>query len=125
MPKVICIDLDGTIIHYYKGKWDKTKFGKPVQGVKKFLLELMKDGWWIIIYTCRNDRNKIGETLLYYGIKKGVHYSAINRRKNVLEGTYKGKCGADIYLDDRGLCFTGNWKKTYKQIKNFKPWEKK
>ena len=125
MQKVICVDLDGTILKWYVGRWDGEKFGQPVPGAKKFLSALISDGWWVIIYTCRGDRNKVSKTLLSYGIRQGVHYSAINRRKNVLQGTYRGKCGADVYLDDRAVKFDGNWKRAYVEVSRFKTWEQK
>jgi hypothetical protein len=123
MRKIICVDLDGTILTWYVGKWDGNKYGKPVPGAKEFLKRLIDDGWWVIIYTCRGERNKVSETLLSYGIEKGLHYSDINRRKDVLKGTYKGKIGADVYLDDRAICFEGNWERAYNQVTNFKTWE--
>ena len=123
--KIICVDLDGTIISYKRGMCSEGKFGKVLPGAKNYLKRLMKDGWWVIIYTVRGNRNKISKALLFNGIRKGVHYSAVNRRKNVILGSYKGKCGADIYLDDRAICFKGNWKKTYNEIRKFKSWVEK
>jgi predicted secreted acid phosphatase len=123
MRKVICVDLDGTILTSVSQPFSADKFGKPVKGAKKFLSVLINDGWWVIIYSVRGDKNKVAKTLLLSGIERGKHYSAINRRKNPLKGSNKGKCGADIYVCDRSITFLGNWKNTYKKIKNFKTWE--
>lgn len=30
---------------------------------------------------------------------------------------------ADVYLDDRGVCFTGDWNLALDQIMNFKTWQ--
>jgi len=125
MRKVICVDLDGTILQWFKGEWDATKYGEPVPGAKEGLAALIRDRWWVIIYTCRGDRNKVAETLLSYGIQKRLHYSAINRRKNVLPGTNPGKIGADVYLDDRNIEFRGDWSDAYKRISTFYPWSGK
>ena len=57
--RVLCVDLDGTILKYTDGWQGVSVFGKPVRGVKKFLRRLKKDGWFIIIYTCRKDKDKI------------------------------------------------------------------
>jgi len=123
--KVIAIDLDNTILHYKKGWLGENVFGKPIVGAKIGLKKIRKLGCWIIIYTCRGNRERIGLILKKYGILKGVHYDAINQRKYILKNSYRGKLGADIYIDDRGLMFTGNWKKTVKQVKNFKIWNEK
>jgi len=124
MKKVICVDLDGTILIYKRGWCEEGKFGKVIPGVKYWLGRLIKDGWWVIIYTVRNT-NKVKETLIFNGIRKGVHYSAINQRKGVIQGTYRGKIGADVYLDDRAVQFKGNWQKAYKEISKFKSWIEK
>lgn len=123
--KIIAVDLDGVILHYRKGMMRKGIFGKAIFGAKEHLKKLIEDGWYVIIYTVRGDREKIKNALSRYGIVKGEHYSAINRRKNVVPGSYRGKCGADIYVCDRTITFTGDWGKTYKKIKNFVPWEGK
>ena len=120
--KIICIDLDGVILSYHTGWLGANVFGKPNPGMKELLETLMKE-YWVIIYTCRGDRKKIAETLNKYGICKKTHYHDINRRKNAWKGTSKHKIGADIYIDDRCICFKGDCKKLYKQIKKFKPWQ--
>ena len=121
--KIICVDLDGVILSYKHGWLGAHTFGKPNPGMKTLLSQLIKDDYWVIIYTCRGDRKKIADTLKKYGICKKTHYEDINRRKGVWEGTSKHKIGADIYIDDRAICFAGNSKKLYKQIKKFKPWQ--
>lgn len=121
---IICIDLDGCVLSYKKGWCGENIFGKPIIGVDEYLWRLRKDGWHVIVYSCRGDRKKVENILKKYHIEKGIHYDAINRRKNVIPGTYKGKIGADIYIDDRAICFRGDWKDTYKKIKNFRIWER-
>jgi hypothetical protein len=119
--KIICVDLDGTILSYKRGWCSEGKFGKVLPGAKTYLKRLIKDGWWVIIWTVRNT-DKVKEALLFNGIQKGVHYSDVNRRKGVIPGSYKGKIGADCYLDDRGIQFKGSWKKAYNEIRKFKSW---
>jgi len=124
-PKIICIDLDGTLIGYKRGYMKDGRFGKVLPGVKKYLLKLKEDGWWVIIYTVRNGRDKIEQLLIGSGIYKGMHYDTINKRRNVYPNSYYGKIGADVYVDDRAITFKGNWKKMYEEIKVFKPWGEK
>ena len=48
---------------------------------------------------------------------------SLNCRAN--ERTKVGKPIADIYVDDRGLQFQGNWDETLTQILSFKTWQEK
>ena len=120
--RIICVDLDGVILTYERGWASEGIFGFPVDEVLMYLRCLKEDGWYVIVYTVRGDREKIVSILSSYGILSKVHYDVVNRRKNVIPGSYKGKIGADVYLDDRAITFKGDWKKAYQQIKMFKPW---
>ena len=121
--RIICVDLDGVILSYIKGWCGDNRYGKPVRGALEGMRKLVLDGWWVVIYTCRGDRNKIGSILANYGFQRGRHYHSINRRKNTISGTYPGKIGADLYLDDRAVTFDGDWVKAFKRVKKFQPWE--
>jgi len=123
--RIICIDLDGVLLSFRSGWLRDDVYGKVLPGAKEGLAKLVGDNWHVIVYTCRKNRKKIEEVLRGYGILKGIHYHAINRRKNSYLNAYKGKIGADVYVDDRAICFEGSWEKTYERIKQFKPWEER
>ena len=115
--KTICIDFDGVISNYkgYKG-WGV--FEPPVDGTIEYMNRLKADGWRIIIFTCRNETKLIQD----YCEQHCIPVDEINRNSTQHPNTNMGKPYADVYLDDRGMCFKGDWKKTYSQLKRFKPW---
>lgn len=120
MPKTICIDIDGTIVHYTD--WvDEKHFGKVLSGAPEATQQLHRKGWYIIIYTTRADKKTTGKFLS----DNGFYFDSINENPYQPENAKGGKPIADIYVDDRAICFNGNWEDTLKEIDNFKPWEER
>lgn len=116
--KTICIDLDGTISHYVDWVDDFT-FGKVLPHCAESLQELKRKDWFIIIYTTRANKQEI-RNFLY---KNRIPFDFINENPNQPENAKGGKPYADIYVDDRAICFNGDWGQTLAEIENFKPWE--
>ncbi len=119
--KTICIDFDGVIHDYSKGWRGIDVYDKPLDGAKEGLQALKDAGWIIIIYTTRNDTPKLREFL----DSNGLVYDYINCNPNQPVGSDKGKLIADVYLDDRGITFEGNWSDSIEKILNFETWQKK
>jgi len=117
--KTICIDFDGVIHDYSKGWRGVDIFDKPIEGADKATTLLKAKGWTIIIFTTRNDTPALREFLDSNHIK----YDYINYNPNQPKGSEKGKLIADIYLDDRGIQFNGDWATAVNQIINFNPWQ--
>lgn len=119
---IIAIDFDGTIAHYdgWKGRG---VFGKPIDGAKEALKFFVDNGHTIIINTCRLEIDDVTK----YLEKNGIEYNYINHSpKNVDNMLHPAKQFADVYIDDRGICFQGFWNKEFIDlVVNFKPWEKK
>ena len=120
-PKVICVDFDGCIAHYQHGYAGRGQFGKPVRGVHKALTRLRECGWKIIIHTSRDERHEI----LAYCADHGIPVDAVN--ENIWDFTGRsmnaGKPCADVYLDDRAVCFQGQWDQAlFNQVVEFQPW---
>jgi glutaredoxin len=107
----ICIDMDGVIAKKIEG----SKIGPPLEGSQDFLLDLIDLGWKVVIFTCRP--KKMVEA---YMEQYGLDYSEINENSSMKLDSPKPI--ADIYLDDRGLTFEGNYKDTLEKILEFKPW---
>lgn len=119
MRKTICIDFDG-VIHDYSNGWQGVDvFGKPVSGAKEGTAALKKAGWSIIIYTTRNDSQALRSWLQ----DNNISYDNINVNPNQPEGSEKGKLIANVYLDDRGILFDGNWEKAIERTLAFTPWQ--
>ncbi len=118
MHKVVCVDLDGTISNFVE--WvDECTFGDPIPNADFALRELKLKGYIIIIYTTRSDKKEIAKFLK----KNKIPFDYINENPNQPANAIGGKPYADLYIDDRGLTFDGDWKDTLKKILSFKTWE--
>ena len=113
---VICIDVDGVIADYSKGFQGAKVIGDPLPGAQNFLKWLKDAGWKIVIFTTR--ATDVMET---YMKKHNLYYDEINDNSS-LRGENPGKPIATVYLDDRGICFNGDFKKAFTDIMNFKVW---
>lgn len=105
--KRIAVDLDGTIFHD-AGDIDATFNNRtdlvPMEDAARYTQELMRDGYEILIYTCRPDYHR---RYLEDQLKRNdiwYHYILFYTKPRV-----------DIYLDNKGMHFTG-WKKAYADI---------
>lgn len=116
--KTICIDIDGTISHFIEWVDSKT-FGDVLPDCAQTIHHLKADGWHVIIYTTRADKAEITKFLN----ANNIPFDSINENPFQPDNAKGGKPFADVYLDDRAICFDGNWKAVYDKIKSFKPWE--
>ena len=117
--KTICIDFDGVIHDYSKGWQGVDVFDRPVNGAKEGTAALKEKGWTIIIYTTRNDTPALRAWLE----ENSISYDYINVNPNQPEGSDKGKLIANVYLDDRGILFDGNWEEAIEKTFGFTPWQ--
>jgi len=119
--KVIAIDFDSTISHYdgFKGVG---VFGKPIQGAAWALKQFKQMGATVVINTCRREANLVAEYLKEHEIPFDyINFSPRNKKLKLSEA----KIAADVYIDDKAINFSGEWKNTYLQTVNFVRWEKK
>lgn len=106
IPIVLAIDFDGTI-----AEASYPELGNPKPNVSYILKYLKWKGYYIIIWTCREDKDldKIKEWCLLHD----VPYDKINEHHPQLLECYKNdtrKICADIYIDDRCLFkLPNNW----------------
>jgi hypothetical protein len=113
-PKILAIDLDNTTL------WDKSpELGNPIDGITLQLEALRAAGWKIVIWTVRDEPEKIAEKLK----AKGVPYDYIN--DHPWNFSSSRKIYADVYLDDRGMNFDGDTKGLAEKIMKFVPWTKR
>lgn len=99
LPSILAVDFDGTLV--------KNKFpdiGERCPSVWEYVLDAQKEGWKIILWTCRN-----GEALkaaVEFCADHGLHFDAINENLDEVKVLYGGdtrKVYADIYIDDRAM----------------------
>lgn len=116
--KTVCIDIDGTISHYIEWVDSKT-FGEVLPHCAETIHHLKADGWLVIIYTTRADKNEISKFLE----ANNVPFDAINENPNQPDNAKDGKPIADVYVDDRAIQFDGDWVGAYEKITGFTSWE--
>jgi len=114
--KVLAVDLDGTLLKY-SGWKGETEFGEPIPGVKEVLQQVRDAGWAIVIWTIRNQP----EALSAHLNKHNIPFDYINQNPYGPPRTGP-KIFADVYLDDRAICFQGETTGLVERILNFKPW---
>jgi len=119
--RIVCVDFDGTIAKYdgFKGIG---VFGEPIKNVKWAMTKLKEFGATVVVHTCRREIHLVKE----YMEEHKIPYDYINfsPRNEKIKASDK-KLAADIYIDDRAICFFGEWHKTFLDVMNFKTWEQR
>lgn len=113
---IIAIDFDGTIAQYdgWKGE---DKFGEPIVGAVAALQHLHHQGHTIIIHTCRLPTKAMINYLIDHDIPfNKINVSPVDERPK----DRPHKLPADVYIDDKALCFKGDWPQMLKLLKKFK-----
>lgn len=129
---IIAVDLDGCISSYKEGWKGPDVFGPLVKDTRWALMLLHQAGHIIIVHTCRY----LTEELRSFLIENGIWFDYVNEdAPNSYEDEYKEqgkdrgrrKVHADLYIDDRGYRFDGDWMKVLDFISSRAviPWEGK
>ena len=108
----LLIDLDGVLNQYGNEKYDENHIPDIKDGAKEFLEKLYAlNKYKLILFTTRN-------TLLAskWLIKNGLDV--------YFENITNVKIPAFLHIDDRDLCFKGNFSQAFEEIINFKPYYK-
>ena len=103
---LILIDLDG-VLNSYKGDYKENHIPKPQKGVWEFLEDLSKN-YIIKIFTTRK-KNLVEPWLKKHNLDK-----YINDITNVKEPAF-------LYVDDRSITYSGDYKELQRAIIDFKP----
>lgn len=112
--KIICLDLDGVIYQNLVWMGSHTLKGNPVPGAKE-TIDKLKEDYKIIINSARfEDSTTIPKVKEWLDLHD-IHYDEIAEKKP----------HADMYIDDKGIGFNGDWNKTLKDIHEFKQWQEK
>ena len=107
--KTVLIDLDG-VLNIYDGNFDKDKIPPVKDGAKEFLKKL-SEKFVIKLFTTRN-KLLASKWLIENGID------------NFIEDITDKKDVCWLYIDDRCICFDGEYKNLSEKIDSFKPWYK-
>lgn len=109
--KKILIDLDGVLNEYGNERFDENYIPEIKIGAKEFLEELSKFAE-LYLFTTRN---------LLLSAKWLIKYDLDKYFKDVTNT----KIPSYLYIDDRTICFKGDYKKALNEIKNFNVYWKK
>jgi hypothetical protein len=107
MSKTLCIDFDDTLYN--------RSTEEPIQGAVEALKQLKSEGHKILILSSRINPELWGE-LVKYRQKEIVDW--MEKYKIPYDKVVPFKPPADLYIDDKGYRFTGNWKETVQDIKS-------
>lgn len=107
--KTILVDLDG-VLNQYNGTFDENIIPEIKDGAIEFVQNLHQN-FTIKIFTTRN-KILTAKWLIENNLDKYI--SDITDIKEP----------AFLHIDDRCICFDGNFNNTINQIQNFKPWYK-
>lgn len=110
-PKIICVDLDG-VLAQYSGWQGPDHIGDPLPGAREFLDSLNDMGYEIVIFSTRSPAAVIAWVQKY------------DLARNYFVGARNEKLPATAYVDDRAICFRGDFSETLMQLKYFKPYWK-
>jgi phosphoglycolate phosphatase-like HAD superfamily hydrolase len=107
---VICVDLDG-VLNDFDGWKGADFFHPPRPGAREFLKTLNDNGYRVIVFT----------------VRWGPHVESWLARHGLSEYVWMvtdKKPAAYVYVDDRAICFDGDFEKALNQIGGFKAhWE--
>lgn len=112
--RTIAVDFDGVIADYdgYKGPG---VLGDPRPDVRNALHTLKAEGWKIVIFTTRG-----WEEIRDYLAKHNIPFDEYNSNQDYRTGGSKPV--ADVYWDDRAICYTGDATLDLDRIRKFRTW---
>lgn len=133
---ILCLDFDG-VLHSYTSKWVRADIipDEPVAGMVPFLEEALKEFDVQIFSSRSNQPDGIAAMKQWLCTHIRRHFDCefhhgspkeFERATIMLESIKfpTEKPPALITIDDRAITFTGKWPKI-KDLKNFKPWNRK
>jgi hypothetical protein len=107
---IVCVDLDG-VLNLYDGWRGADYFHPPRPGAIEFLKALHERNFQVVVHTVRWAPH-VWDWIRLHGLDAYV-YSVTNE-----------KLPAHVYIDDRAICFTGDFQSTLDRVATFRAhWE--
>jgi hypothetical protein len=126
---IICIDFDG-VIHSYEHGWRNGEiYGTVTNGFFEWA-SVMKDHFTLVIYSSRSKDINMQAKMYLWLMDRWHDWIASHSPIGdfIVYGDFEfahQKPSAFITIDDRCICFNGDWSAiTADRIFSFKPWNK-
>lgn len=134
---ILCLDFDG-VLHSYTSGWVTAAFipDPPVPGALDFLHDAI-DHFRVVIFSSRSHqeggRKAMWTWLGYWAKKEWEQLPRGAERANKIINYFANdatwpteKPAAFLTIDDRAICFDGDWSKVSPEgLLNFRPWNKR
>jgi hypothetical protein len=109
-PPLVCVDFNG-VLDSYTGWRGPSHFDPPRPGAREFLEGLVSRGFAVVIFTTRYP-DDVWKWLDEFDLRRLVH--DVTDRKPA----------AHVFVDDRAVCFRGDFTRTLEEIDTFSAhWE--
>jgi hypothetical protein len=110
MLPIVCVDLNG-VLDAYTGWQGAAHFDPPRPGARSFLEALRDRGYRIVIFTTRYDLD----------VRAWLETHAL---ADLIDEVTDRKPAAHVFVDDRAVCFRGDFDRTLQDIDAFSAhWE--
>ncbi|HZP47774.1 MAG TPA: hypothetical protein VFB07_04535 [Vicinamibacterales bacterium] len=103
--RIACVDFNG-VLDAYTGWRGAGHFDPPRPGARAFLEALASRGYRVVIFTTR----WAGD------VRRWLHEHALD---HLVEDVTDRKPAAHVFVDDRAVCFRGDFDETLRQIDAF------
>ena len=105
-----CVDLNG-VLDVYTGWRDPDHWDAPRAGARQFLEDLHARGFDVVVFTTRHP----------HGVRRWLREHGLI---DVVDAVTRRKPPAHVFIDDRAVCFKGDFADALKQAVAFKAhWE--
>jgi phosphoglycolate phosphatase-like HAD superfamily hydrolase len=108
---IVCVDLNG-VLDSYAGWRGPQHWDPPRAGAADFLRELRARGYRVVIHTTRWRDD-------------AVEWLARHALGDLVDDVTNEKVAAHVFIDDRAVCFRGDFEQTLREVDGFKAhWER-
>ena len=110
LPRTVCLDFDG-VLHSYRSGWRgaETIPDPPIHGTKEAVARL-RQSYRVVVYSARC-RSREGRLAVENWLRK---------HEIDVDEVCDHKPPALVYVDDRAICFRGDWEETLTDIRRFR-----
>ena len=109
--KTICLDFDGVLYPNWRYFSTSDLRGEPLPGALEFVKKL-QERYIVVVHSSRCADPEGLRAVDAYLKNKGFDVQVFARKPR-----------AAVYLDDRAVCFTGDYGAAFEQIVGFKQWQ--